>query len=337
MTGTLRRTFLYLFIFSCLSPFLAAYQSAAIAVYDVETDHYVYRKNSLVKRAPASTIKVLTALTAWNLVKDKTKYVRISRHAAIAEPTKAYLKEGEDYRLVDLIKMTLVASCNDAARAVGEGVSGSESKFALAMQAQAQRVGATSTKVTNASGLPSPAGMVTTCVDNIKILLAMKKIPELRAMIGSRTATLKSKTGREITKLNHNRLLKEGFKYPVLGKTGFTNAARHCFLSYCDYRGRTLVVCILGAPRSSVLWDELRKIYSTYLNRDPRGLPSFMTSNKISLETLHIALAKAGFRLSQSEKVYGTHTKKAVTAFQKARKLQVDGIVGPQTWGALKK
>lgn len=331
-----RRLFCFL-ILSSLSSFLSAYQSAAIAVYDVGTDHYVYRKNSLVKRAPASTIKVLTALTAWNLVNDKTKYVRVSRYAAMAEPTKAYLKEGEEYRLIDLIKMTLVASCNDAARAVGEGVSGSESKFALAMQAQAQRVGATSTKVTNASGLPTPYGMVTTCVDNIKILLAMKEVPELRDMIGSRTATLKSKTGRTISRSNHNRLLKEGFKYPVLGKTGFTNAARHCFLSYCDYKGRTLVVCILGAPRSSVLWDELRKIYSTYLNRDPRGLPSFMTRNNISLETLQNALAKAGFRLGKSEKVYGTYTKKAVTAFQKARKLQVDGIVGPQTWGALKK
>jgi D-alanyl-D-alanine carboxypeptidase len=337
MIYSLKRILICFFIFSSLSPLLTAYQSAAIAVYDVGTDHYVYRKNSLVKRAPASTIKVLTALTAWNLVNDKTKYVRISRHAAIAEPTKAYLKEGEQYRLLELIKMTLVASCNDAARAVGEGVSGSESKFALAMQAQAHRVGATATKVTNASGLPTPAGMVTTCVDNIKILLALRKIPELKAMIGSRTATLTSSTGRTITRSNHNRLLKEGFKYPVLGKTGFTNAARHCFLSFCDYKGRTLVVSILGAPRSSVLWDELRKIYSIYLNRDPRGIPSFMTRSKISLETLHAALAKAGFRLSKSEKVYGTYTKKAVTAFQKARKLQVDGIVGPQTWGALKK
>ena len=337
MHRVLKQISLFLLLCCSFLPSTFAYQSAAIAVYDVGTDHYLYRKNSLVKRAPASTIKVLTALTAWNLVNDKNRYVRISRYAAAAEPTKAYLREGEEYRLRELIKMALVASCNDAARAIGEGVSGSESKFALAMQSQAQRVDATSTKVTNASGLPSPAGMVTTCVDNIKIVLALKKIPELHAMMGSRSASLKSKAGRTITKHNHNRLLKEGFKYPVLGKTGFTNLARHCFLSYCDYRERTLVICVLGAPKSPVLWDELRKLYNTYFNRDPLCLPIYMKKNNISLNTLQQALAHAGFRLTKSENIYGTYTKKAVSAFQRARKLQVDGIVGPQTWGALKK
>ncbi|WP_375163209.1 N-acetylmuramoyl-L-alanine amidase [Laceyella sacchari] len=33
--------------------------------------------------------------------------------------------------------------------------------------------------------------------------------------------------------------------------------------------------------------------------------------------------------------IYGPVTKRAVQAFQKARGLAVDGIVGPQTWGAL--
>lgn len=321
--------------FALLTP-LFAYKSAAIAVYDIKTGTYLYRKNSLTKRAPASTIKVLTALTAWKYA-DPNKYVTISRHAAAAEPTKAYLKVGEQYRLRDLIKLALVASCNDAARAVAEGTSGSEAAFANDMEKIAKSLGTTSTRVTNASGLPSPAGMVTTCVDNIKIVLALKKVPELHAMMGSRSATLVSKTGREITKSNHNRLMREGFAYPVLGKTGFTNAARHCFLSYCDYNGRSLAICVLGGSTSSVLWDDLRRSYRTYMTRDPQGLPNYMTRNKLTLASLHQALAKAGFRLEKSENVYGTYTKKAVSAFQRAKKLQIDGIVGPQTWGTLKK
>jgi len=333
-----RHTLIVLFWWACVAT-LCAYQSTAIAVYDVDAEQFLYRKNSETRRAPASTIKVLAALTAWKNNDDKDKYVTISRHAAAAEPTRADLKEGDQYHLKDLIKLALVASCNDAARALAEGTSGSESKFAQDMQAMAKSLGTKSTFITNASGLPSPEGMVTTCVDNIKILCALKNIPELVEVLNSKTISIVSKTGQRINKGNHNRLLNEGFAYPVLGKTGFTNLARHCFLSFCEYKGRTIAVCILGAPKSSVLWDELRQLYRTYMNRSvqSQGLNAYMINNHISLTDLHEALQRSGFPLEKSENVYGSYTKKAMSAFQKSHQLLVDGILGPQTWGVLKK
>ena len=47
------------------------------------------------------------------------------------------------------------------------------------------------------------------------------------------------------------------------------------------------------------------------------------------------ALIKAGFDSGPVDGVYGTKTAKAVRAFQKAKVQKADGIVGPQTWGAL--
>lgn len=312
-----------------------SYKSAGVAVYDINEGRFLYRKGSTTQRAPASTIKVLTALTAHRYAKDKFgEWVTISKHASSAEPTKAWMEVGERFKLGELVAMTLVASCNDAARAVAEHVSGSESSFARDMQKLADFYGMANTKVTNASGLPRPTGMVTTPADSIKLIMALRKVPELKAMIARRTTTMTSSKGRVITRRNHNRLMREGFQYPVLGKTGYTRLARHCFLSWCDSGGRSVAVSILGAPNSQSLWEDLRKVYVRHMRARAPYLPSFMRKQNIGVSTLHQKLARAGFSVS-GEKNYGAKTREAVKAFQRSRRLKVDGIIGPQTWGSL--
>jgi peptidoglycan hydrolase-like protein with peptidoglycan-binding domain len=53
------------------------------------------------------------------------------------------------------------------------------------------------------------------------------------------------------------------------------------------------------------------------------------------VERLQRLLIERGFDPGIVDGIFGPITKKAVIEFQKAYSLLVDGIVGPQTWGAL--
>jgi peptidoglycan hydrolase-like protein with peptidoglycan-binding domain len=53
-----------------------------------------------------------------------------------------------------------------------------------------------------------------------------------------------------------------------------------------------------------------------------------------SVEVLQTKLNKLGYNLLVDGE-FGTRTENAVKTFQKDAKIVVDGVVGPQTWGAL--
>jgi D-alanyl-D-alanine carboxypeptidase len=316
------------------------YKTKGVAIYDIQAGRYLYRNHALTQRPPASTIKVLTALTAWNYASSRwNDYVKVSSYAAAAQPTKAGILVGEQFKLEELVEITLVTSCNDAARAVAEAVSGSEASFAKDMQKVAHKLGMRNTRTTNASGLPSSGKMVTTPEDSIKLILAARENHKVKAMMGMKSVTIRSRAGRSITKINKNRYIRygaaKGYKHPVKGKTGYTRAAGSCFLSWCDMGGRSIAISMLGAPNSTTLWGDLQKAYQLHMKAKTQAsyLPSFMKQRQISLQQLHDKLRRAGFAVSENS--YGDKTRLAVRKFQSAKRLKVDGVIGPQTWGAL--
>lgn len=54
-----------------------------------------------------------------------------------------------------------------------------------------------------------------------------------------------------------------------------------------------------------------------------------------AVKNLQAFLNQQGLYNGASDGIYGYQTRAAVTQFQRARNLPVDGIVGPQTWGAM--
>ncbi|MFG2088683.1 MULTISPECIES: peptidoglycan-binding protein [unclassified Spirillospora] len=52
------------------------------------------------------------------------------------------------------------------------------------------------------------------------------------------------------------------------------------------------------------------------------------------VRTWQMQMRKRGWTSIVVDSIYGPHSEKVCRAFQKEKKLQIDGIVGPKTWKA---
>jgi hypothetical protein len=71
---------------------------------------------------------------------------------------------------------------------------------------------------------------------------------------------------------------------------------------------------------------------AAYVRSLRRTLPNMQGDD---VRTVQTALLAAGFDPKGIDGLYGKNTEKAVKAYQKAKGLKVDGIVGPKTWTSL--
>ncbi|MDP2158313.1 MAG: hypothetical protein Q8K68_11460, partial [Nitrospirota bacterium] len=115
-------------------------------------------------------------------------------------------------------------------------------------------LGATDTKFINPNGLPGK-GQYTTAYDLSKIMRQAIKHPVLKEVLGTRATELSTEAGKTFFVKNTNKLLWSDDEL-LGGKTGYTNAARHCFVCAGERDNSTLIVTLLGAPSRTELWKE---------------------------------------------------------------------------------
>ena len=215
-------------------------------------------KNADERAYPASITKVLTALVALEQG-NMEDLVTISAHAVKLSSANAKIgvKEGEVYKLLDLMYGMLLPSGCDAAKAVAEQVGGSEEGFAELMNQKAQELGMTHSHFTNASGLHDD-DMYTTARDLAILGAAAARNETLCAMLTTQTYTITEQTkGRTISVRNIDRLVNEPkpgdyekvsalYAWCIGGKTGSTNAAGRTYMAMARFSGVTLVCVLLG-------------------------------------------------------------------------------------------
>jgi len=63
----------------------------------------------------------------------------------------------------------------------------------------------------------------------------------------------------------------------------------------------------------------------------------YRINSKEHIKQIQLSLKKAGFYKGEINGKMGTRTKLAIKEFQKAKKLNPDGVVGPKTWEALER
>jgi serine-type D-Ala-D-Ala carboxypeptidase (penicillin-binding protein 5/6) len=237
----------------------AEIHARAAVVMEASTGRVLYAKNPELRLMPASTTKLMTALIAVEQVNLKD-VVTVSRNAVNVAPTKSGFKEGDKVTVETLLYAALMKSANDAAVALAEAVAGTEEQFVQLMNRKAIALGATDTKFINPNGLPGK-GQYTTAYDLSKIMRQAIKHPALNEILGTRAAELSTETGKTFFVKNTNKLLWSDDEL-LGGKTGFTNAAQHCFVCAGERDKSMLIVALLGVPSRTELWKETEDLMS---------------------------------------------------------------------------
>ena len=237
------------------SPSLSA---RAAIIMDANTGDVLWERNASQPLPPASTTKVLTAILALESGHLDDTF-RVSPAAAETAPSRINLRSGQRMRLKNLVYALLLNSANDAAVVIAEGLGGSEEAFAEQMNARARDLGATTARFANPHGLTA-YGHLASARDLAVIFRHGLRLPLFREILETRSVQVPVEASgvQWVSLRSHNRLL-SGYTYLVIGKTGFTRAARRCFVGAASHDGRELIVALLG---SRDLWSDTKRLFS---------------------------------------------------------------------------
>jgi D-alanyl-D-alanine carboxypeptidase (penicillin-binding protein 5/6) len=228
----------------------------AAFLIDSQTGETLWEHNADLPLPPASTTKVMTALLALQSGRLEESFA-VSRGAAAEPPSKISLRPGWRMRLNDLVYAILLSSANDASVVIAEGLAGSVPEFASRMNAKARMLGARNTHFVNPNGLPDD-DHYSSARDLATVFRYAMHTPLFAEIVSTRVGQVSPTYGsrRRIALRNHNRLL-GNYRIQVVGKTGWTRAARKCFVGAASAGGKQLTFAILG---SNDIWGDIKRL-----------------------------------------------------------------------------
>lgn len=197
----------------------------------------------------ASTLKTLTALTLLPRLQNDSVHEGTARET-LTEGMHVGVLAGSKYTVTQLLHGMLMRSGNDAAVALADAYG--YQRTLDAMNAEAQRVGATHTVAKSPNGLDQP-GQVTTATDLAQIYRVAIQDPRLTQILTTREfefpaqpPTDPTQSATTFTIYNHDTLLNENYPGFLGGKSGFTSQAGRTYVAGAERNGRRLVVALLG-------------------------------------------------------------------------------------------
>jgi D-alanyl-D-alanine carboxypeptidase (penicillin-binding protein 5/6) len=212
-------------------------------IADASTGTVLAAKDAHGVFPPASTLKVLTAITMLpRLSPDAT--VVATRRAASVEPNIVGLLPGHRYKVSDLFRALLMISANDAAVALVQA-SGSFSKGMTLLNAQAHHLQAYDVVARQPNGLPA-RGQVVSAYDLALIARQALELPAFMTYDSTLTARFPVKRHKRVMMVNQDYLLTK-FRGGIGGKIGWTEKAEATYIGLARRHGVTLIVTILHA------------------------------------------------------------------------------------------
>lgn len=271
----MKKSFIVLLIIAIVSSFSLAYGENAITdaqshiLLDYDSMTILDGKDIHEPLFPASTTKVMTAILALehgnlnDIVTVDQEVVDLTYGSHIA------LEPGEELTLNDMLYALLVTSANDSALAIAKHISGSIEDFVQLMNEKAQDIGALNTNFVNPNGLHDD-NHITTAYDLALIARYAMENPVFRDFVNTTEHTIEATEikGEPRHLYTTNRLLRSNQKIEVNGKnvpityqgaqgvkTGYTEQASNCLISYAERDGMRLLAVVLKCQQSNVYVD----------------------------------------------------------------------------------
>ncbi|MEI8386607.1 MAG: D-alanyl-D-alanine carboxypeptidase family protein [Verrucomicrobiota bacterium] len=240
-------------------------------LFDANTGRVILKKNEDEKRPVASTQKLLTAYIIAN-AGDLSNLVTIKEGDTNCEPTKLYVRTGQQYSRSQLLHGLLIHSGNDAARALARDNAGSVADFAARMNSTMRALGGYASNFMNPNGLPAD-GQYSSARDMARVARAAYRDPLLREIMRTRSYTFRYNSGKTTTWKNTNRVLRY-YSFCNGMKTGYTEKAGHCLISSGSYNGKDVIAVVLGNNKSRI-WNESANLLAFGLGISPGAMEKF--------------------------------------------------------------
>jgi D-alanyl-D-alanine carboxypeptidase (penicillin-binding protein 5/6) len=232
-------------------PKLPKIPASAYVIADANTGQVLAAKDPHGQFAPASTLKVLTAVTLIPAL-NPGAMVKTTRFAADQEPNDVGLVRGRQYQVANLFRALLLISANDAAVALTQAT-GSFSKGMAMINAEAHHLQAYDVVAKLPNGLPAK-GQVVSAYDEALIARSALAIPAFMHYDSTLAARFlvnyvkkKHQTKKKpewVTLVNQNYLLTQ-YRGGIGGKIGWTDKSEATYIGLARRNGVTLIVTVL--------------------------------------------------------------------------------------------
>jgi serine-type D-Ala-D-Ala carboxypeptidase (penicillin-binding protein 5/6) len=215
--------------------------ASAYVLADANTGEVLAAKDAHGQFPPASTLKMLTAITLIPLLNPNST-VLATRRATSVEPNVVGLIAGHRYRVADLFRALLLISANDAAVTLTQATGSFDRGMAL-INAEARRLQADDVVAKQPNGLPAP-GQYISAYDEALIARQALAIPAFMKYDSTLAARFKVKKRKWVTLVNQNTLLTH-YRGGIGGKIGWTVKSKATYVGMARRHGVTLIVTVL--------------------------------------------------------------------------------------------
>lgn len=247
-------------------------------LWDIKKDTVLYEKESSEKIAPASTAKMVTALTVLDYCDlDEEVVVGEEIYSIANDASRIWLSVGDKLTVKQLLDGLLLPSGNDAAYALAAytgrkissikdiSIQDAVNTFITAMNEKAVSLDAIHSNFKSPDGYDAE-NQYTTAYDLAHIAKGFMENTILSDIALSPSIRDVWVNGKDVTYLNSNKLINPDSPYyneDVIGlKTGTSEYAGYCLVSAADIKGKKYICVIMGSTDEGRWLDSLELYHS---------------------------------------------------------------------------